>query len=268
MVRSLKSWIVNNRRRAPIVRASRAAARFLNAYHNTGEYDFESNGEAFALRVFARIAPEDPVVWDVGAHHGEYSEAVREMLPRARVVSFEILPPIAEKLRQRLCASDCEVLNMGLSDSVGAVDVVWNKRSDTTNSIAPLKESEFFDHDNLETVSCPVSTVDHLVKEGRPAPHFLKIDVEGHEAAVLRGAQGLLDGPEAPLMIQFEYGSTWIAGGELLYHTQARLERAGYHVGRLFPDHVEFKQFTWQDEHFRMGNYIAVRSKELMDLLA
>src|SRR5690606_31531540 len=39
-------------------------------------------------------------------------------------------------------------------------------------------------------------------------PDFLKIDVEGHEAAVLDGARDLLNSPKAPTIIQFEYGDT------------------------------------------------------------
>lgn len=161
---------------------------FLNAFHNAGEYDFDTNGEAFALRTFASQAPPRPVIWDVGAHYGEYADACHNLLPAAQVVSFEILPPVAIYLRERMRSSSTEVLNIGLSDSIGTVDVVWNKRSDTTNSIAPLKENEFFAHDDLETVTCPVSTVDQLVDEGYAPPNFMKIDVEGHEAAVLRGA--------------------------------------------------------------------------------
>lgn len=267
MPNSFKSLIVANRRRPSVSAVSRYAKRFLNAFENTGEYDFDTNGEAFALRVFASKAPPNPVIWDVGAHYGEYAEACHNLLPTAQIVSFEILPPVARLLHERIVHSSTEVINIGLSDAIGAVDVIWNKRSDTTNSIAPLKDNAFFAHDDLETVSCPVSTVDQLVDEGRTPPHFLKIDVEGHEAAVLRGAQRLLSSPHAPVMIQFEYGQTWIAGGSLLYHTQILLEEAGYRVGRLYPDHVGFKDFDWQDEHFRMGNYIAVKDSVIISML-
>lgn len=267
MEQALKSWIVAHRRNFPLRAAARMAARFLNAYHNTGNYDFERNGEAFALRSFARHAGPDAVVWDVGAHHGEYASAAHGILPKARIISFEILPPIARELRARLSGDWFELKEMGLSDREGSVEVVWNKRADTTNSIAPLK-NEFFDHDELERVSCPVTTVDLLVAQGTPKPDFFKIDVEGHEPAVLRGARELLHGDQAPAMIQFEYGMTWIAGSGLLHDSQALLEGAGYKVGRLYPDHVEFKDYAWSDEHFRMGNMIAVKDPDLVRALA
>ena len=97
---------------------------------------------------------------------------------------------------------------------------------------------------------------------------LLKIDTEGHEAAVLRGCAGLLAGPGAPAMIQLEYGDTWIPARESLYAVQPWLESFGYSIGRLFPDRVAFKHWERGDDHFRMGNMVAVRDEELQALLA
>jgi len=263
----LKSMIVSRRRNILVRKAARMAERFLNAYHNTGFYEFDRNGESFALETFARHASGDVVIWDVGAHHGEYAIEAHQILPGARIISFEIVPSVARQLREKLQHDWFELREIGLSDQPGSVEVVWNKRADTTNSIAPMM-SEFFDHEELETVTCPVSTIDLLVKEGVPPPTFLKIDVEGHEAAVLDGASALLAGKHAPLMIQFEYGMTWIPSSRLLHDIQEKLEKAGYSVGRLYPDHVEFKEYYWSDEHFRMGNMIAVRDAELKAALS
>ncbi|TVP74575.1 MAG: FkbM family methyltransferase [Rhodobacteraceae bacterium] len=263
MEETLKAWIVAHRRKAPLRAAARLASRFLNAYHNTGNYDFARNGEAFALRVFARHASPDPVIWDVGANYGQYASEAHALLPAARVISFEILPAIAAKMRQKLQGDWLEIREMGLSDSVGTVDVVWNKQVECTSGITPF-QNEFFAHGQLETVSCPVSTVDQLIADGLAAPGFLKIDVEGHEPAVLRGARALLEGPQAPRMIQFEYGHTWIASGGLLHQTRLFLEQAGYKVGRLYPDYVDFKIHGWADEHFRMGNMIAVKDDAML----
>lgn len=266
MEKTIKSWIVKKRRTNIVRLTARTASRFLNAYYNTGNYDFAENGEELALSTFAAHAPERPVIWDVGAHQGDYAREAHRIMPQAKVVSFEILPPIAEQLQQ-LAGTWLEVKPFGLSDTAGIVDVVWNKKADTTNAIKPYA-SEFFDHDELEKVSCSVTTIDQLIHEGEAAPHFLKIDVEGHEGAVLDGARKLLFGPSAPKVIQFEYGMTWIPSSRLLSTTQAMLEEAGYKVGRLFPDYVEFKEHNWTDEHFRMGNMLAVKDADIFAALS
>ena len=250
--------------------AARAAERFLNAWYNTGHFDFDRNGEAFVLRCIGKRFPDSALeVWDVGAHEGEYAVCVHEMLPAARVTSFEILPNVAAKIRERGLSADWFTLRMaGLSDQPGQVTVTCNPEFGTTSSIHPRFGDGWFERGQVETVTCDVTTIDTLVAQGVPPPGFLKIDVEGHEAAVLDGARTLLQSPDAPVIIQFEYGDTWIPAGKTLYDIQSKLEAAGYSVGRLYPRHVGFKTYTFQDEKFRMVNMVAVRDDELRKLLA
>jgi hypothetical protein len=91
--------------------------------------------------------------------------------------------------------------------------------------------------------------------------------VEGHEAAVIEGGLDLLSQANAPAMIQFEYGDTWLPAARTLGDVQSLLEERGYSVGRLFPDHVAFKAYEYTDDHFRMGNMIAVRDERLKLML-
>ena len=102
--------------------------------------------------------------------------------------------------------------------------------------------------------------------ETLPPPHVLKIDVEGHETAVLRGMQRLLSGDYAPLIIQIEYGDTYLPSGSTLKDVYSLLP--GYSIGRLFPNHVDFRPYSYADDHFRMGNIIATRDARLKSLLA
>lgn len=266
----MRALIRDNRRSRWARTAAKSAERFLNAWHNTGFYDFDRNGEAFVLRTLARVVGGARLmVWDVGAHGGDYAEAVHAILPDAFVTSFEILPPIADRLRSRNLDPRWFVLrNIGLSDAEGVVPVTWNHRHDTTSSVQPRHGSDWFDHGETEVIACEVSTVDLQITGGMRAPDILKIDVEGHEAAVLDGSAGLLRSEQAPMLIQFEYGDTWIPASRTLHDAQGKLERAGYAVGRLYPDHVEFKRYAFTDERFRMGNMIAVRRDDLRRALA
>ncbi len=111
-------------------------------------------------------------------------------------------------------------------------------------------------------------TVDTMIAEALFAPALFKIDTEGHDAAVLRGANRLLGSDQAPAMIQFEYGNTWLPAGETLERTQDLLEQHGYKVGRLYPNHVGFKRYEYNDDQFRMGNVVAVKPAALLAALA
>lgn len=267
MERYLKYKIAAHRRSGLIQYAAKLSQRFLNAYHYTGEYEFDSNGEKFAIDKFVQIFGPRATIWDVGAHLGEYALQAHETMPDSQIISFEIVPEIAEKLKRKISGDWFSLQEVGLSDSIGEVDVSWNRNQDTTNSVNPFMY-QHIDQSDIQLRRCPVTTVDQLVAEGIARPDLLKIDVEGHEKAVLLGARNLLGGSEAPTMIQFEYGGTWIPSSVTLYSVQTYLESFGYSVGRLYPDHVEFKDYSWYDEHFRMGNMIATNNEKLRHALA
>lgn len=263
----LKFNIAKNRRSAVVQYAAKLSQRFLNAYHYTGQYEFESNGEKFALDSFSKVFGTKATIWDVGAHLGEYAHQAHKVMPEADIVSFEIVPEIAERLKNKITGDWFELREIGLSDSVGEVEVSWNKNQDTTNAIDPFMY-QHIDQSNIRLQRCPVTTIDNLIAEGAKPPNLLKIDVEGHEKSVLLGARILLSSSEAPGMIQFEYGGTWIPSSATLYSVQNLLDSFGYCLGRLYPDHVAFKNYDWTDEHFRMGNVIATNNEQLKKILS
>lgn len=260
--------IRDHRRRWPARVVASAAEKYLRAYYNEDFYNFDRNGEGFAMRTFARwCGQESPVVWDVGANHGQWALAAAKTVSGARIHSFEIVPDVAEAFEKRVSGmGSIEIHRIGLSDTPGEVAVTWNRDADMTSSIAYRNTDKF--GTDLATVTCPVSTVDRMIQDGLPAPVLLKIDTEGHDAPVLRGARGLLASGDAPAMIQFEYGETWLPARETLEQTHRLLEEAGYAVGRLFPDHVAFKAYEYADDNFRMGNMIAANDPELIALLS
>src|SRR6266542_2206411 len=56
---------------------------------NVGNDDQATNGELWLLERLATSLPPSPVVFDVGANVGRYSEAVLERMPGARLYAFE-----------------------------------------------------------------------------------------------------------------------------------------------------------------------------------
>lgn len=253
--------IRRNRRSGLLRLAASACEKYLRAYHNEGFWDFDRNGEAFALNAYARWSGSRPIrLWDVGAHRGEWADAAHAIMPAASIHSFEIVPELAGELADRDWLT---VHRVGLSDFAGETDVHWNRASDTTNTINPFRDRDAAA--DTQVVRCPVTTGDEMMSR-IGAPNLLKIDVEGHETHVFRGCRQLLSSEAPPEMIQFEYGSTYLASGSTLGEIYVLL--TGYQIGRLFPDHVDFKPYRRTDDDFRMGNMVAVRDPALRDLLA
>lgn len=259
----LQEIIVKNRRSIPLRLIAKYSEMYLRSWYNEARWDFETNGEAFVLSRFNQWAQGRKVtIWDVGAHYGEWSEAAHKLASSATVHSFEIIRETALRLPDTDWRSTHA---FGLSDVEGVVDVHWNKGNDTESSINPRSEFPSFQGVPIAVVQSQVRTGDQLVSELGP-PDFVKIDVEGHEAYVLRGFRETLHGENAPQLIQFEYGATYVPTGSTLREIYALLPN--YSIGRLYPDYVDFKPYSYSDEHLRMGNMIATKDQELQNLLA
>lgn len=144
------------------------------------------------LEALAAVTRPGDCFWDVGAHKGFVTLAAARMVGGSgRVVAFE---PAAENLSflQRHLrwnhAGNVDVRPLALGSTPGPAPFGGG-----SSSVAHRVGA------GLETVR--VETGKRLVElEGLPAPDVLKIDVEGAEAAVLRGAEGLLRGHEALLI--------------------------------------------------------------------
>jgi FkbM family methyltransferase len=268
MLARLRQLIRENRRLAPFAWAGAAAEKYLHAYYNEGFYDFRLNGELFVVKTFAAWRNgANTIAWDVGANSGQWVLEAVEVLPSAEIHSFEIVPDIYDVLVQRLQGlPNVHAHGFGLSDSVGQTIVQVNPNNETTSSISPRLCSEYFAK-GVAPVVCEVSTADCLA-ERLGKPHLIKIDVEGHEVSVLRGAQELLASSDGPEILQLEYGETYLPSGSTLKNIYDLLQPHGYALGRLYPSHVDFRPYAYADDNFRMGNFIAVKPSKLKAMLA
>ena len=124
-----------------------------------------------------------------------------------------------------------------------------------------------YPHGKFREVSCEVRSGDEYLREQAiERIDFLKLDVEGAERLVLQGFAQTLEAGRIDV-IQFEYGKVAILTHFLLKDFYDVLEGKGYAVGKLFPDHVDFRAYKLEDEDFLGPNYVAVR-RERADIIA
>lgn len=140
---------------------------------------------------------------DVGGNHGQSVAALRRLCPQAQVTSFEPEPALAARLRADF-ARDTKVTvhACALSSTTGEARLfVPSYRGFVFDGLASLDESAaagwlnprriaFFDRAKLDVTSHTVA-VQTLDSFAIPAD-FIKIDVQGHELAVLEGAEQTL----------------------------------------------------------------------------
>jgi FkbM family methyltransferase len=248
--------IRNNHMTPTIAAGARLSRWFLYYYWNEQNWTMHSNGEMLLLRTLAAHWSSSPsiTVFDVGANKGSYTKLVRKTMPNSVVHCFEIIPRTRDSLTANLSGIEDVVISAyGLSNAETHLEVGFNYDDDSRARVTStlLKMNE--------VIACKVQTGDqYLAERNIEAVDLLKIDTEGHEIAVLEGFRSALQ--EAKIrVIQFEYGTTWFASRHFLHEAYALLEPAGFYIGRLYPDGVFFKPYDrlW-DDHFRMGNYVAV----------
>jgi FkbM family methyltransferase len=120
------------------------------------------------------------VVWDVGANVGFFTLlAARLAGPQGRVVAVEPVPRNLELLRRHLSLN-----------RVGNVTVVPRAMADAVGTARfDARASPSMGH--LATsggIEVHTTTVDELVASGVPAPHVIKMDIEGAESRAIAGA--------------------------------------------------------------------------------
>ncbi len=137
------------------------------------------------------------VVWDIGANVGLFSFAAAELAgPKGSVLAVEPDIWLAQLLRRsaRLARGrglDVQVLPAAIADTPGALVLTVAVRGRAANVLEVCGPS-IVAGGTRERQLVPTLTLDLLLDVARP-PDLLKIDVEGAEIFVLRGATRLLN---------------------------------------------------------------------------
>lgn len=210
------------------------------------------NGEYWLMQQLMTQAPEDYVVFDVGANKGEWTTCTRNLSKSLQLHAFELVPETYEILVKN-CGhlKNVYLNNKGLSAQSGTVDIFLNSSSETAGLYkrTGLQDSQI--------VSGQVITGDSYVK-GQKIPHinFLKIDVEGAEKIVLEGFAETLKAGKIDI-VYFEYGEFNISARSFLQDFYDMLP--DYEIGKLMPRWVEFGPYDKKNENFKPAYYVAIK---------
>ncbi|MCA1798608.1 MAG: FkbM family methyltransferase [Xanthomonadaceae bacterium] len=154
----------------------------------TGKYEPEKTA-----MLAAEVRPGD-IVFDIGAHVGYFTVLMSQAVGAdGRVYAFEPRPLNLRFLRRHVAVNGCG--NVEIFDtSVGNRPGTARLETRTGTGTGHISESG-----NIEV---DMVSVDALVDSGRlPAPTFIKVDVEGGEMMVLRGALRVLERHRPRMML-------------------------------------------------------------------
>ena len=240
------------------------AARFIHRRACLdGPNDMDTNGEVWLQHQVVGMSPpsERLHVLDVGANVGRWSSAMLSAANQAgRLDDLDLhaFEPSAYTFTRLSEALDSPCVTLGrlaLGDQPGLSTLHVIAPGAGTNSLyeSPLAGA------TVGTEDVQTATLDDYTErsglDGEIA--LVKIDTEGHDLAVLRGARGLLAGQQITVL-QFEYNQRWIYARTFLRDAFELLVPLGYRIGKLTWRGVEFyPRWDVDLESFVEANYVA-----------
>ena len=142
----------------------------------------------FALERLAKIGFRPDLIFDAGAYRGDFTHTCLEIWPDSRVACFEALENQEADLRRLVQAAPrVQVFRCLLGAEV---------KSDVPLHVSETGSSVLDEHSAqpLPIQLCAMRTVDEVAAKEFPGkgPDLLKLDVQGYELEILKGAESTL----------------------------------------------------------------------------
>jgi FkbM family methyltransferase len=150
------------------------------------------------VEAIQKTVRENDVAYDVGAHVGYFTVLMGDIVGSGgEVIAFEPRGLNLGYLQKHVSVNNCEnikIISKALGDHSGHA-MLETRTGSGTGYVSDTGDEEI-----------EITSIDELVDSGAlPPPTFLKIDVEGGEMAVLRGARKVID-RQRPRMILATHG--------------------------------------------------------------
>jgi len=225
----------------------------VRGFRNFSEYWTFSPPDSCEFRLLQRIAASAKVIVDIGANLGSFTLTLARLAPQARIFSFEPAPTTYRILDENIrlnALGNISLQMQAVCEKVGTVQFTDAALSPGNNSIFRAAE-----HSNCPTVDVPATTLDQFCRgQSIEAIDFLKIDAEGAEPLVVRGAADLFRRRAIKAGI-IEVAAYWLrAGGSDQVQLARQVRELGYDLFFLSPDGQAGNRMT--DEVLMATNHV------------
>jgi FkbM family methyltransferase len=249
---------------------------------NLRNINIYENGELRIIKQLARFYEikkvTELVLFDVGANQGSYSELLLKEFSdfSTELHAFEPLPVPFKTLEgkiNQLNKHKASAHNFGLGNDNARVKFFVDHESSELGSIFKRDLTSININMGVEAEIeikriedfCSENSINHI--------HFMKVDVEGAEIEVFKGARSLLSTNRVDF-IQFEFGSGNVDSKTYMSDFFKEIGNQ-YELFRILKDGIfPMKQYTGDYEILVMGNYFAIskillqtNAKEIRQLL-
>lgn len=164
--------------------------------------------------ILDRLVDPTRAAVDVGTNFGLYAGRLAQLCPH--VHCFEPIPWLAIELASRLPRRGVTIHQIALSNQHGTAElrIPYDSAGEEHNGLSTLEAvNSLGGRETIRVVQCEIEQLDAVVRQ---PVGFIKIDVEGHELAVLQGAHNILQRDRPTLLVESQSLTNAAAPGNVI----------------------------------------------------
>lgn len=212
-------------------------------------------------KVYQRLGiNERGTIFDVGANVGAYRDFVMSLYPKSNLYCFEPHPLAFQELKKTNIEKRAKIVNLGF-DARKRTTRIYDYNSQSSHEHASVFSDVITDIHHKEKSSYIVSldTIDHFCEKNHISViELLKVDTEGNELNVLKGASKMLAKGNIKI-IHFEFNRMNVVSRSFFKDFCDLLH--GYEIYRIVGSELRMidKYDPLYCEIFGYQNYLAMR---------
>lgn len=149
------------------------------------------------LNIWTRIGPAPSFIVDVGANHGKWTRTALQYFPDADYLLIEPQSELQAYSTEILGGGRIRWVTAGVGEVPGEMMLSLTTRDDSANFRLSREAAQ---REGIPQRAVPITTLDEVARSEGRVPDIVKIDAEGLDLHVLRGASSLLGKTEVFLV--------------------------------------------------------------------
>ncbi|USI72057.1 FkbM family methyltransferase [Sphingomonas morindae] len=220
---SSATYVGDNRVLVKCLVGNRALGLFVEADDKLITPQFVVTGcyEKASTRFLSRAIARDSHCLDIGANFGYFTCLMAQFAKDGIVIGVEPIKHLCDMVRDNLKINGlhhAQWIHAAISDQAGELRLYrrWSRSGNTSISPVGRDFTEHFGEDPVQGFTVRALRIDDLQDQLRGRLDFSKVDVEGAEPLVFRGAHAMLSSnPGIRIIIEWSPGQIQAAGFDI-----------------------------------------------------
>jgi FkbM family methyltransferase len=224
--------------------------------HGTGYLQALAKGEfhrdSFSLQ--KQLATKASIIFDIGANRGDVSAEYLKHFPAATIYAFEPFPGTFQSLQAKFAGNQrLKCFPFAVSSTEGSDTFYVNKNVDTNSLLRPQETGLSSDNQvkNISTIKVDTISLDTFCNQnGIDRIDILKMDIQGGELNVLKGALRLLENRKVGIIYSEVFFVEQYENTPLFHDISKFLHGFGYTLQDIYNPMYGQGNIAWADVIF------------------